>query len=264
MMLGAMLADLDQGSHEANVRAKMAYVADLHTRVLAEKTEDANEQHYEVPAEFYEFVMGRYKKYSCGIWPEGQSTSGRVLRSGLDASEAAALELVCERAELTDSGLKVLDMGCGWGSFTLYAAAKYPSNSFVSVSNSNSQREYIMGQAKARGLANVNVITCDINVFQPPSPGTYDRLVSIEMMEHVKAYPELLKRISTWLAPGGKMFCHIFTHKSLPFHYTDGWMTDNFFSGGQMPSDDLLLYFQQHLAIDGHWVVNGQHYQKVS
>jgi len=198
----------------ARLAAKQAYVADLKQRGLAEHTVDANEQHYEVPAPFYEFVMGKHKKYSCGLWPEdgrGECT--------LDESEAAALALVCERAGLVnEAGLRVLDMGCGWGSFSLYAAARFPLVTFTGVSNSNSQREYIMGQAAARGLANLTIVTCDINAFEGAGR-EYDRVVSIEMMEHVKNYQLLLRRVASWMRPGGKMFVHIFTHTHTPFHY---------------------------------------------
>ena len=203
----------------ASVRAanKMNYIKDLKQRGLAEHTTKANEQHYEVPSEFYEFVMGKYKKYSCGLWPEDGSACT------LDESESAALSLVCERAGIVnESGFRVLDMGCGWGSFSLFAAERFPLVSFTGVSNSNSQREYIMDQAAKRGLANLNIVTCDINKFEGAGR-EFDRVVSIEMMEHVKNYELLLRRVSSWMRPQGKMFVHIFTHAHTPFHYVRDW-----------------------------------------
>lgn len=210
--LGSMVSSQNAVPAYSRIALKQAYVADLKARPLAEHTLAANEQHYEVPAAFYDFVMGANKKYSCGLWPASGACT-------LDQSEASALELVCERAQLTNTaGLRVLDMGCGWGSFSLFAAARYPLVSFTGVSNSASQREYIMGQAAARGLANVNIVTADINAFDGAGK-EFDRVVSIEMMEHVKNYQLLLKRVSTWLRPSGLMFVHIFTHAHTPFHY---------------------------------------------
>jgi cyclopropane-fatty-acyl-phospholipid synthase len=211
--LGAMVASQNSVPPYERIARLQAYVADLKQRPLAEHTKAANEQHYEVPAAFYDFVMGYNKKYSCGLWPL-QSAAPTTL----DESEAAALALVCERAQLSDSPLRVLDMGCGWGSFTLFAAARYPAAAFTAVSNSASQRAYIEAAAKQRGLANVTVVTADINAFEGAGR-EFDRVVSIEMMEHVKNYQLLLRRVASWMRPGGLMFVHIFTHAHTPFHY---------------------------------------------
>jgi cyclopropane-fatty-acyl-phospholipid synthase len=214
-MLGATARAQASASPAARVAAKQAYVADLRTRALAEDTRAANEQHYEVPAAFYAFVMGAHRKYSCGLWPDGGAGAAT-----LDESEAAALALVCERAGITNTpGLKVLDMGCGWGSFSLYCAAKFPAVRVTGVSNSASQRAFNLGEAAARGLTNVDIVTADINAFDGAGGG-FDRVVSIEMMEHAKNYELLLRRVSGWMKPDGLFFVHIFTHATTPFHYT--------------------------------------------
>ncbi len=235
-----------------------AYVADLKTRPLAEHTRAANEQHYEVPTPFYRYCLGRNLKYSGCLYTQGTET--------LDEAEEAMLALYAERARLAD-GQEILELGCGWGSLSLYLAARYPRSRITGVSNSRTQREYIEGEARKRGLKNLRILTCDINQLELASDA-FDRVVSVEMFEHLKNYQRLFANIARWLKPEGLLFVHIFTHTKYAYHFvardaTD-WMARYFFTGGQMPSHSLLARFQDDLSLVADWKVNGTHYQKTA
>jgi cyclopropane-fatty-acyl-phospholipid synthase len=224
---------------------------------VAPAPEKANQQHYEVPAEFFGFVLGKHRKYSSCYWDEGCRT--------LEQAEARALELTCEHAALTD-GQDVLELGCGWGSLSLWMAERYRKSRITAVSNSVPQRLHIEAEARRRGLANLRVMTDDMNRFQAPE--TYDRVVSVEMFEHMRNYQELLRRVRTWLRPGGRLFVHIFCHTRFAYEFeTEGehnWMGRYFFTGGIMPSENLLWHFQDDFRIIGQWRWDGRHYSKTS
>lgn len=224
---------------------------------LALHTEDANKQHYEVSSEFFQIVLGSALKYSSGYWPNGNET--------LDQAEESMLRLYAERAQLVN-GQRVLDLGCGWGSFTLWAAEKYPESVFTAVSNSKTQKKFIQQQCDRRDLTNVRIFTKDINKLDLTEK--YDRVVSIEMFEHVRNYQELLRRIAGWLAPNGMLFVHIFCHKELMYPFeTDGrgdWMARHFFTGGLMPAADTFSHFGDDLEIECSWLLSGTHYEKTS
>ena len=234
-----------------------AWIDVLKESPIALVPEKANEQHYEVPPRLFELVLGDRLKYSSGLWPEGVSS--------LDESEVAMLKLTTDRAGLVD-GQDVLELGCGWGSLTLYMAECFPKSKITAVSNSNDQRQFIEERCEERNLKNVEIITADMNDFETAK--LFDRVVSIEMFEHMRNYEKLLGRVNVWLKNKGKLFVHIFSHQKIAYPFEDNddadWMAREFFSGGQMPSHRLLMSFPGQMKIEKDWRVSGTHYEKTS
>jgi cyclopropane-fatty-acyl-phospholipid synthase len=257
--LAATLQEHRPTSVEARQLAINAHIKDLQRYPVAIETEAANEQHYEVPTKFFQLCLGKHLKYSSGLWGDDCHS--------LDDAEAAMLKLTCERAELQD-GQRILELGCGWGSLSLWMAAHYPRAEITSVSNSRTQKEFIDAEAARRGLKNLTIRTANMIRYEGEGTGVFDRVVSVEMFEHMKNYKELMHRIAKWLKADGKLFIHIFTHWDTAYHYEvrsdSDWMAKYFFTGGQMPSHDLLLHFNEDLRIEEQWAVSGTHYEKTS
>jgi cyclopropane-fatty-acyl-phospholipid synthase len=233
------------------------FAAGMPNYPIAEAVDEANAQHYEVPAAFYELVLGPHRKYSCCYYDHAFST--------LAQAEESALKRTCENAALAD-GQDILELGCGWGSLSLWMASYYPTSKITAVSNSRSQRAYIMEQARARGLTNLEVITADMNKFMPAR--SFDRVVSVEMFEHMANWRMLLERVRGWLKPDGMLFFHVFTHRSAPYRFDIGdkedWIAQHFFTGGIMPSHDLVREFGDLFTLDANWRWNGTHYARTA
>ena len=256
-LLAERLKQETKATQELQQEHLMQIIEELKNSPIAIETKAANEQHYEVPTQFFKYVMGKNMKYSSCYY--------NARTKNLDEAENNALELTCQHAELQNE-MKILELGCGWGSLTMYMAKKFPQAQITGVSNSASQKIYIDDRCRERGLTNVTILTADMNVFE--TENKFDRVVSVEMFEHMRNYQKLLQKIDRFLLPGGKLFVHIFTHKEFTYYFEvvdeNDWMSKYFFTGGIMPSDDLLLYFNDHFKINKHWHWDGTHYEKTS
>lgn len=233
------------------------FAAQMRDRPIAEHTDAANAQHYEVPAAFFDLVLGPRRKYSSGLYDAGVRT--------LAEAEERALSETCAHAGLED-GQRILELGCGWGSLSLWMAERYPKSAITAVSNSRSQREAIEAEASSKGLTNLTVITADMNDFQ--AEGRFDRVVSVEMFEHMSNWRGLLERVAGWLTPEGRLFLHVFTHRNRPYRFevadSADWIAQHFFSGGIMPSHGLIRCFPDLFTVEADWRWSGEHYRRTA
>ena len=238
-------------------RGEKAFVAEMAARAIAEHAGLANMQHYELPADFFALTLGPRRKYSCCFYPERSST--------LAGAEEKALAMTLKRAQLYD-GQEILELGCGWGSLSLYMAEHLPDCRITAVSNSASQRTYIESAARLRGFDNLRVVTADMNDFSTTE--RFDRIFSVEMFEHMANWDALLARARHWLRPEGRLFVHVFTHATTSYRFDHrnpaNWIAQHFFTGGIMPSEKLIWHFPQHFEVEEQWRWNGNHYARTA
>ena len=253
-----------QGKERLNMMNKVdsrkeysKFINEASTGNIAVNTDDANNQHYEVDSEFFKYCLGKNLKYSCCFWDDSTLD--------LDSAEDNMLEIYSKRAEITD-GLNILDIGCGWGSLSLFLAQKYPKSEITGVSNSSSQKIFIDSEASKRNISNLKIITRDINDFRTEEK--YDRIISIEMFEHTKNTKKLMNLINDWLNPNGLFFMHVFAHKENPYYFDrdqkNAWMAKYFFTGGMMPNHNLFKDLKSNLEYQKSWMLSGEHYEKTS
>ena len=251
------VAATSRGLTKAGPEVEPAFAVAMRNHPVAEFPQAANEQHYELPPEFFALALGPLRKYSCCLYPTPQTS--------LAEAERIAIEETIAHAQLTD-GQDILELGCGWGSLSLTMARRFPRARITAVSNAAPQRRAIMAEAARFGLTNLTVITADMNDFA--AQAQYDRVVSVEMFEHMANWEALLSRVVSWLKPDGRIFLHVFSHRSTPYRFErtdpDDWIAQYFFTGGIMPSHGLAHRFAAIAEVEAEWRWNGTHYRRTA